>query len=514
MARQRAEHGRWTAFWAERGPLVALLALAAGVRLWGIARESLWLDEATSLLLARMDLRSLIAWTANDIHPPLYYLLLHFWVPLGQSELVLRGFSALAGVLTVGVLYGLGKTLVDRELGLWAAFVLALSPLHVWYSQEARMYALLTLLYTTSLWLALRLWQRPSGRRWAAYVLVTAATLYTHYYAVFAILIENLFLFYLYFRRGRPSGLLRAWLLAQATVALLFVPWMPRFLANLGGGGGWLAFSQGPPSLLVFPQTAILYAVGTAREYLPEMVRRLAYLVVGLALAAGLWPLVAERRQAAQGELGALLTRREASVFCLVSLMLPPASAWVASQVFKPMYSARYMLPFLPAFVLLLAWGLRCLRQRWARAALLTALSIVMGLSLVTQVAVLEKPDWRGLAHQMVARAEPGDAVLFVPSWHAGPFAYYAGDAMPLYDQMPAMVAETPDASLQYVRAALAAHPRLWFVWETGHYTDPQGRVYGLLRETLQEVDHQVLLDFGDLYLFEHLSQPIEGGDG
>ena len=500
--------------WWQRLPgwvsLAAILLLAALVRLLGISTESLWLDEATSLMVARLSPVELTRWTANDIHPPLYYLLLHYWVFLGQSELVVRGLSALAGVLTVGALYGLAETLFDRRVGLWAALLLAVNPLHVWYSQEARMYALLTLLYTLSLWLALRVWRRPSWGRGLAYVLVTTAALYTHYYSVFAVLIANAFFLYFWWRRGRSRDLLRTWLLTQAATLLLYLGWLPRLWANLGGGGGWLAFSAGPPSLMVLPQTLILYVVGTARAQVPEAIRRLAYLLTGITVLAGLLPFVLPGRRLRVYAEGEDSGWGEAMVFALTGLCLPLAAAWIASQVFKPMYSARYMLPFLPSFVLLLAAGLRAVQRSGWRLMLGGLLCLTMGWCLVTQAQVLEKPDWRGIAQQVVAESEPGDGVLFVPGWHGAPFAYYAGEVLPLYDAMPAMVRQTPDASLGYVREAIVAHERIWFVWETRHYSDPEAQVLALLRDELQQQSVRPLARLGELYLFQ---KPLIEGD-
>ena len=87
--------------WPTSGSL-ALVALAAGIlRFVGLARESIWLDEATSIIIARMNWSSVVAWAAGDIHPPLYYLALHLWLGLGDSEFSVRALSALYGALTV-----------------------------------------------------------------------------------------------------------------------------------------------------------------------------------------------------------------------------------------------------------------------------------------------------------------------------------------------------------------------------------------------------------------------------
>jgi len=119
--------------------------LAAAVRLCGLGVQSLWLDEAFSHLFATLPLD--MVWQAmivDAVHPPLYYLLMRLVVALvGGSEFALRFPSALAGVLTVALLYRAGRAWSGGRAAGWAALLLALNPFHIWYSQEARMYALL-----------------------------------------------------------------------------------------------------------------------------------------------------------------------------------------------------------------------------------------------------------------------------------------------------------------------------------------------------------------------------------
>ncbi|MCD6519786.1 MAG: glycosyltransferase family 39 protein [Anaerolineae bacterium] len=460
--------------------LVASLIFAVGVRLYGLGRESLWLDEATSLMLARMDIPTLVHWTALDIHPPLYYILLHFWVSLGESEAVLRGLSVLAGVLNVLVIYALGRELFDRRTGLFAAALLALAPLHVWYSQETRMYAWVTLWSSLSVLLALKVWQKGHWGTWLAYVLATAAGLYTHYYAIFAILVENLFFLYLLCRRRVGRGHLWRWLAAQGAVFVLFLPWFPIFLLPITvGGGGWVALGLGRPGVSALVQTLVLYLVGTGRELYPPLLRRLGY---GLAMGLLLWGICpwAKERKAQQSQ--APYSEWEAVLFTLGYFALPLGLAWGASQVFKPMYSARYMLPFLIPFLLLVARGVT--RVPWAlgRALLLISLLVVLGFGVWAQVQKLDKPPWRALAEELIAQSHPGDLVLFMPGWHAKPFDYYARGRLALYSDVPIPVERYGAQALAAVERAVRGHPRVWFVWEEGHYTDPQGRVYAYLK--------------------------------
>jgi mannosyltransferase len=518
------------------GLILALpLLLGVATRLWGIGVESLWLDEATSLILAHMDLPGLVQWTAQDIHPPLYYILLHYWIVLvqyagqGQSEAIIRGLSALAGVLNIGVIYLLGQTLFERRTGLYAALLLALSPLHIWYSQEARMYTWVTLLVSTSVLLALRAWTSQRWLTWLGYIVVTTAALYTHYYAVFGIMLENLFLLYLLLRPGRTpwhSGASRAllwrWLGSQAAVFVLYLPWLPTFLLPITvGGGGWVALGTGKPSLAALAQTVVLYMVGTGRALYPALIRRLGYFMFAAVLLVGLVPIggwlrrfgrpwavssdpTVSQTDQSQDIQHHLFVENEALFFTLAYWVIPPGMAWIASQLFKPMYSARYMLPFLIPFIILVARGIRNIPWAAARQTVLAALVVFMGVGVVAQVSLQDKPDWRGFAANLTVQAQPGDLLVFMPGWHVKPFDYYAHGALETESDLPVPIPQYGDKPFTMLDEAMAGHARIWLVWETEHYTDPQGAIYAYLSDhahMVQETDFPLV---GKLTLYEN----------
>ncbi len=130
----------------ERAALAAVTLLAALLRLWALGGKTIWLDEAFSIWVADDALPEILRFVASvDHHPPLYYVLLHGWqARFGDSADAVRSLSALLSIITVPILYAAGKRLVGTPAALMAACVLALSPFHVRYAQEARMYALMT----------------------------------------------------------------------------------------------------------------------------------------------------------------------------------------------------------------------------------------------------------------------------------------------------------------------------------------------------------------------------------
>lgn len=134
-----------------------ILAFGLIVRLISL-NQSLWLDEATTALVSKMSLGDMFTkFLPGDFHPPLYYLLVKYWVDIfGNSEISLRLPSVFFGVATIYLIFLIGKEVVGKNVGLVASVLLATSGLHIYYSQEARMYSLVTLLVSYLVYLFLK----------------------------------------------------------------------------------------------------------------------------------------------------------------------------------------------------------------------------------------------------------------------------------------------------------------------------------------------------------------------
>ena len=223
--------------WLARVRLWIIILAAFGLRLFHLGADSLWYDETVSLYLARQDLVSLTRHTAGDIHPPLYYYLLHFWGHwAGWSEFSSAFLSLFFGVLIIALVYRVGREWFTPRVALIAAFLVAISPYNLWYSQEVRMYTLGAVLGLASVYFFIRLLNSARLSDFAAYVLVSAAGLYTLYYFAFLLVFENLYsVFRIAYSVLRNRGyeirntqsVLRTWLSSQLAILVLYLPWLP-----------------------------------------------------------------------------------------------------------------------------------------------------------------------------------------------------------------------------------------------------------------------------------------------
>jgi hypothetical protein len=459
-----------------RWALVGVLLLAFGLRLYRLGADSLWYDETVSLHLAGKELPALVAHTAGDIHPPGYYLLLHGWLrlsgsgmvtspeaadpPVAAVDFVAAFFSLFFGLLLVALAYRLAAEVFGPPAGLLAAFLVAISPYNVWYSQEVRMYTLGAALGTGLLYAVLRLlrqWpaaqrqRQPGANPWpwlGLYILLGALGLWVLYYSAFLLVAINLMVGVWWLaRRPRSKAWLGRWMLAQGAVLLLHSPWIPVAWrqATHPPVPPWRSFT-GLGEVLLETWTAL----SLGQSALPSSGWPPVWVWLVLLLAAGLCllSLFARRRQGRR--LGA-----EPS-FLAGHVLLPVLLIYLASMV-TPLYHVRYAFPYSTPFYVLLAGGLAWLWQRrgpaaqrlvaqrlvaqlgwaWAGLAWLSLVAIVLS-SAASLIAYHTDPhyvadDHRAAAAFLAERWRPGDAILvnagyaypgLLHYWEGEPFAW------------------------------------------------------------------------------------------
>src|SRR5215217_2087790 len=216
--------------------LLAILLVALLLRVFQLDAESLWLDEATSVYIAYHNLIEILRISFSDRNPPLYYLFLHYWMQLfGDSEFSVRLPSALFGVFSVAMLYKVGTLLFNKWTGLISAFILAISAYQIYYSQEARAYSMMVLLALISFYFFLKLFEGKHYWILAGYVLSSTALMYTHYYGLFLVFAQALFVLGFYALRGHKHNAttfgtwpnapaFRTWALAAGAIVFLYIP--------------------------------------------------------------------------------------------------------------------------------------------------------------------------------------------------------------------------------------------------------------------------------------------------
>jgi uncharacterized membrane protein len=405
--------------------LLGLLSVAALVRFINLTGESLWYDEAYSVWSSAMEIASLKTLWDWQIEFPLFYLLLHYWMRLfGQGEFAVRAMGAVVGTLTIWPMYALGKALWGRREGALAALLLAVNPYHTWYSQEVRMYAWAVLVTVASLYAFWRVAHGAGWGWWLAHALLTGLVFHLHYYIGWAVLAENVFMVVAAWRRcprhGRGAALWRQlwpWVLNQALVLLLALPALAVFRTKLVGMNqwDWLAQRYGAPGLAEVLDLFVAYTVGTTFAG----VSALRWVAVGVGLALAAWGAACGLLRS-RGE----MVRREAVLFAVLLLGLPVGLVFALGQV-TTVWVPRYLLLFLPAYLLLVATGMATLSAplRGVSLAILLALSLYALSGLYT---TQHKEDWRGVTAYLSAQVRSEDLLVLMDDECRVPFDYYS----------------------------------------------------------------------------------------
>jgi mannosyltransferase len=433
--------------------LLALVLLGGVLRLFLLGDKSIWLDEAFSITLSKHSLFDFFRLLVRtDTHPPLYYLLLKFWLILGTSEAWVRLLSALFSTASIPLMYDLVANLYqDERAGLVGAAILALSPFQIWYAQETRMYAMLTFFVLASACFFIRALQTGAVLYWAGYVLATILALYTDNGAiwylgmivVFSLLLAKRFM-------SRAAG----WLLSHAAIGFSFIPWLPFFLHQTQQvtGNFWLP----PPSF----QTVLGAFLDFHSYNFPLVELSLVYLAV-IFVFAYIVP-------------GKSWQRSLASLW----LFLPLGVSLLLS-LRQPIFLSRNLIAASLGYYLLTADTIWKFHSKQAVLALLLPL-LAMNLISIGRNAWFEpKEDWREVA-KLVARSaynKDGGLILFVPGYSELPFQYYfkqynlpiqtqgyPGDELLLHPQ-PTQV---KDAA-----SVFDGHPYVWLVVRTEESLSP-----------------------------------------
>lgn len=225
-------------------PVIGALAVLAGVALRFYCPSVLWLDEAISVNIAKLPLSHLHAALRQDGAPPLYYVLLHFWMEaFGQGDVAVRALGGITSVVALPFFWAAGLRLGGVRLA-WITFFAALmSPFAIFYATDARMYSLMILWCVLGFLAVARALEAPTRGRLVAVGLLTAVVLYTHYWGLYLVTVTGLWLLYQLWRhrRGLPSRVDRVAAVrtfgAMLLGSLLFVPWAPTFLFQAGHTG-------------------------------------------------------------------------------------------------------------------------------------------------------------------------------------------------------------------------------------------------------------------------------------
>lgn len=408
---------------------VLLITVLAGVlRTLLLTSQGLILDESFSVYLGRTPFANFVnmVW-GSEFNMVLYYILLRLWMHFGHGEFIVRVLSVMFATATVPVIFLLGKRLFDERTGLIAALLFAVHPYHLMLAQRARSYPLLILLVSLASLCFVRGLQKPTRAIWMAYAVLSAAAVYSHFFAILVIAAQ---LFSLRFLWQRPLP----WRMLFSSVTLLAVLLLPFAVFLLQNGDkshvAWI------PDLNLQHLLWVFYSITLSKA------RSLTYVA--------LWCLAAWSAFRASS-----LDRRWPYQFTF-SWLIVPLILTITASVVQPILVERFLSICIPAAVLLAAAGIIQL-ARWSRPVAFGFLLLVLLYS-ASAIRFYDRhpeftEDWRGASAYVLQLVKPGDAVM-VGGLAGMTFDYYrdiSGANLPPFVRLDSVNAPLPDPPPQNV---------------------------------------------------------------
>ena len=462
--------------------IILILLLGFVLRLVNI-NQSFWLDESVQALTSSSPFLNLFSELSGDFHPPLYHFFMWGWVHLfGNSEFVMRLPSVLFGTATIYIVYLVAKQLINKKsklinfLPLVAALFLATAPFHIYYSQEARTYALTAFSTSLSFYWFLRLINSHSSERkimWA-YILSTVFMLYSDYYGLFVFLFQ--IIAGILVLRKRTMELIRNFII----IFLFFLPALFLLAIQLKTGIGANAILPGWGELInlsffkALPLTFIKFSIGRITIFDKKIYALMAFALFslyGLLMFNGL----AKKKKG--------MTNRHNPVFLVLFWFLVPIFlAWIVSFLI-PNYQPFRLLLVLPAFCILLAVGVSNIAKPALRNL---ALGLVILVNLTSLGVYYKNPyfhreDWRGLVNYIEEEAKEKEYALLPSYTSHWPYKYYSQGRVSLVSVAEGI--RTVNEK-DFEKISLENINGFYYIYYLTDLFDPQGLVINWLDES------------------------------
>jgi mannosyltransferase len=446
-----------------------ILVIAFFLRFIAI-NQSFWLDEAINVNnAANLSLKSLVLdYSLSDFHPPLFHILLRGWILLfGSSEIAVRMPSLIFGIGTVFVTYLIGKKLFEGKTALIAATLLATAPLHVYYSQEARMYMLAAFLTSLSVYFFISIINKDNLRFWIGFIVSSALMLYSDYLPY--LLIPMYFFYLAIFRKEITRSTLRAFVPAFIIIFILLTPWLivfpKQFQVGLSAAAASPAWAQvvGAPELKNLILVFVKFTIGRI-SYDNNLIYALLFLP-SAAFTIFLFLLS--------------LFRLSPLRSFLWYWFLGPIFLGYFVAYFVPLFAYFRFLFVLPAFYLIPAAGIRTIN--WVpliRILFALALSVnLISTFFYFTFPKFQREDWRGATAFIHQNSTPRTIVLFESNLPTAPFDYYNNDKIKSAGSLSGFAAD-PQFIKDNVAKLTLDKDKIFLFQYLSTITDPTGLVF------------------------------------
>jgi uncharacterized membrane protein len=381
----------------EKYAIYLIIILAILLRMYNINAESVWTDESISVQFGVQSLKD-IFWNTEPT-PPLHHIILHFWIEMfGISAIAIRSLSLIFGVASVYMIYLVGN-LINKKIGIYAAALLAINPISILYSQEARAYTLLFFTSLLSMYFYIKYLKNDSKSNASLYIISSVLMIYTHVFGIFIILAQNIHYLSRHLLKKRDWKLIGKWMLAQVITIILFMPWLLNIRNIIADGHTAFLQSLAKPTLFTILELFKQFSTGIVTPMFGTVL--ILILIVLIILF--------------------LLSKEKKSVLILW-LIIPLIIAWTISLLWVPIYSTRHASFIVIPLLIIIAAGLNTLPKKIKIFTFSTIVILTLG-CVVIQQNTHTKDDWKSINEYIIGKNVDQTAIM---SWYeALPLSYY-----------------------------------------------------------------------------------------
>lgn len=402
--------------------IVIFASIINGITLFG---QSIRLDEAQSIWVATKPIATIMSLTSQDVHVPLYNVLLHFWIQIFGSDIsIIRTLSFIFFILTLPVLYLFAKEASERRVALVTVCLFSFSPFILWYTSEARMYTLFTFVTSLNHLFFLRVIRSQGIKGKLGYFISLLLGLYTHYFFLFLVFTQGIYILMRWVVQARKqknqNESFVAVMLRESRLpvtlfslmlggALFFIPWVAYVF--LTGGASQTQPLIPPPTTFNVLQTFINFIFG----FQPDNIQ---------GILISLWPLsvlilffVFTKRNR--------VTMKNIDYFVLVTF-LPVIVVFLISFI-RSIFLSRYLILVTPTFFFLIAWILMHYTKRVATYVIVGILVLMTGFYIYqnTSSQTPVREDYKSTTQYLSSHAKPSDIILVSAPFTVYPIEYY-----------------------------------------------------------------------------------------
>lgn len=493
--------------------LLVILLLGLFLRVYNLAGESIWLDEEYSVTVAQKGVFQIFERSSYD-HDPFYHILLHFWINFwGVSEFSTRFLSVLFGFFAIIMIYNVGKLIFSKEVGLISSLLLALSEFHIFYSQEARMYSLMTILTLASYYFFIKLLKEKNRIALIGYILSSSFLTYTHIFGFFLIIAQNIYVFTMFVLSKKVNKLnFKRWTFLQIIIMILYAPYISSLFTHIIVKD----FSIPEASIYSTIDTFRVFSGAHSGGFTSRVSLGVLFLLLSLFAMIAIekvkgsmdWKDFFKSIESYRLNIG--LSNVNTIYLLLLWLLTPVLLPFLISKFYYSIYRIRYTIGASLALYLLTAKGINNIKFSSIKRIRninfdykylkLVIIGIIITLSLVKISSYYERVDkeqWRDAVYYIETNAETGDLLLFNAGFTQDVFDYYSKRTDLVKRGLPSKVDED---NIKELEPTVQGYNRVWVI--LSHSRDYKGLIKQTMSQSYNLVAYKGYRGI-EIYLFQ-----------